>query len=62
MNNPSIVHVNENTQEHVAYRLFMDIAKAEGIVFVPDPPPGYQTAERKWILETYAACLKAVKS
>lgn len=54
-----VVHIGENSPEHVAYRLLRDIAGVEGKA----KGPGYTMAEadRKWILDTYAECLDTVK-
>ena len=54
-----VVHVAENSPEHVAYRLLMIIASNEkkslhGSMGSP------ATADRKWLLDTYAECLAAV--
>lgn len=48
------------TPEGVAYALLREIALAEGVAFGlarQGPGPG----DRRWILETYAECLKATK-
>jgi hypothetical protein len=47
--------IGENTPEYVAYLLMKDIAKAENRHFVVGD------ADRKWILDTYAECLLAVR-
>lgn len=50
----------ENTPEHVAYRLMERIADVEGMTLSrsgKDKP-----ATRKWILDTYAECLDAVRA
>ena len=46
--------------EAVAYLLMRDVALAEGRVFSITPPPSTSVADRKWILDTFAECLKAV--
>jgi hypothetical protein len=46
-----VVHIGENSPEHVAYRLFEFVCSA-------DKP---QRFSREWILDTYAECLLAVR-
>lgn len=57
-----VVHIGENSPEYVAYRLLLNIAwveqKAVDGASSYDPP---KPATRKWILDTYAECLMAVK-
>jgi hypothetical protein len=53
----------ENSREHVAYRLLQEIARAEKKIItglVHNSPSGETT--RKWLLDTYAECLDAVKA
>ena len=45
-----VVHIGENSREEVAFKLF-HIIRNHG---------GQQATERKWILDTYAECLKTV--
>jgi len=47
----TIVHMGQNSPEYVAYRLFQDVR------IVEEPPK----ATKKWILDTYAECLNAVR-
>lgn len=54
-----VVHIGENSPEQVAYRLLEDVARVEGKVFWKDPESG-ETADRRWILDTYAECLSTV--
>ncbi len=55
-----VVHIGENSPEEVAYKLFLEVAYAEkknthaGVTFDDKP-------DRKWILDTYAECIIAVK-
>jgi hypothetical protein len=52
--------LGENTPEHVAYRLMERVADVEGMALSrsgKDKP-----ATRKWILDTYAECLDAVRA
>ena len=56
-----VIHIAENTPEQVAYRLMVGIAAAEN---KPNRNVGdnvYVVADRKWLLNTYAECLKAVR-
>lgn len=44
--------------EEVAYKLLLQIARSEN---KGAPNDRLQDADRKWILDTYAECLEAVK-
>jgi hypothetical protein len=52
-----IVHIGENSPQHVAYQLFRHIAAVEGKSFNAGKS---EAANRKWILDTYAECLRTV--
>jgi hypothetical protein len=52
-------HVGESP-EHVAYRLLERIADVEGVLLTRSD--GGKVATRKWILDTYAECLDAVRA
>jgi hypothetical protein len=54
----AVVHIGENSPEQVAYKLFNHIANAEKKVLVGPNP----SANREWILRTYAQCLRTVNS
>ncbi len=60
MGDQSIVHVGENSPEQVALKLFGAIANAEG-VNVPGISSAGTKADRRWILDTYAECINAVR-
>lgn len=55
------VHIGENSPEQVAYRLFRHVADAEDKILVQGSARG-EAATRKWIIDTYAECLYAVKN
>jgi hypothetical protein len=57
---PAVVHIGENSPEQVAYRLTHDIASIEKRV-LHHTSGGHQAADRKWLLDTYAECLKTVR-
>jgi hypothetical protein len=59
MADPSVVHIGENSPEQVAYRLLHDVARAEKKSFGGGSIAA--TTDRKWILDTYAECLNAVR-
>jgi hypothetical protein len=65
MDNAPIVRIGENSPEEVAYRLLQHVAKAENVVFSQPSPGakgrGVRPASRKWILDAYAECIKAVR-
>lgn len=52
----NVVHIGENSPEQVAFKLLIEIAKAEG-----KKPFSVIEADREYILDTYAEALKAVK-
>jgi len=57
----SIVHIGENSPEQVAYRLLQTIASNEKNSLFSSKPEG-ATADRKWLLDTYAECLTTVRT
>jgi hypothetical protein len=56
-----VVHIAENSAEQVAYKLFREIASAEGRTVIGSGMSG-QKPDRKWILSTYRECLYAVRT
>lgn len=64
MTDAPIVHIGENSPEEVAYKLMINVAIAEGkdtnnmrgFTYV------LKSADRKWLLDTYAECLSTVKN
>jgi hypothetical protein len=56
-----VVHIAENSPEQVAYKLLQTIASNEGKSLGNSPVSGAASADRKWLLDTYAECLQAVK-
>lgn len=56
MAEPTAVHIGESSPEHVAYRLMELVAGAEAKTMAGAD----KNADRAWILDTYAECLKAV--
>jgi hypothetical protein len=63
--NAPVVHIGENSPEEVAYKLLKHIASVEKVVFNQPSSSaqgrGVKPATRKWILNTYAQCLEAVR-
>lgn len=55
MADEAVVHIGENSPEQVAYKLMIDLRSIENRY------PEHQQADRKWLLDTYAECLEAVK-
>jgi hypothetical protein len=54
------VHIGENSPEQIAYKLLLDIQRIEQKAFHKgDLSAGWSTADRAWILNTYAECLRA---
>lgn len=58
-----VVHIGENSPEHVAYKLMERIAVLERKSIHNSIPEtaGWSGADRKWLLDTYAECLHAAK-
>ncbi len=54
-----IVHINENSAEQVAYKLFLHIVAREDAELAPGR--GKWPVDRRWILSTYSECLRAVR-
>jgi len=55
-----VVHIGENSPEHVAYKLMLDIQRVEQMAFYQgDLSAGWTTADRAWMLNSYAECLRA---
>ena len=54
-----VVHIGENSPEHVAYRLFCRVGVAEQKTSSSGFLKG--DADRKWFLDTYAECLATVR-
>ena len=57
MADETIVHIGENSPEHVAYRLFRDICGVESRDLYAH---GDNPADRAWILHTYSQCIRTV--
>ena len=71
MADDTVVHTGGNTPEQVAYKLMHDIAAIEGKTLLtttgaPGAPSsgrgGKDLPDRKWLLDTYAECLLAVRN
>ncbi|GAA2850098.1 hypothetical protein EDC40_101349 [Aminobacter aminovorans] len=59
MADSSVVHIGENSPEHVALHLMEVISRLEKRpLYAGDPNP----ADRKWVLETYAQCISTVRN
>ena len=53
------INFHENTPEQIAYKLFLHIVAREEASLAPGH--GKHAVDRRWILSTYAECMKAVK-
>lgn len=51
------IHLGENSPEHVAFKLMASIANNEGKTLTG----ANASADRRWILSTYAECLRTVR-
>ena len=56
----AVLHIGENSPEEVAYRLMSDVADVEQKALHSNPSTDHTSADRQWILDTYAECLRAV--
>jgi hypothetical protein len=56
-----VVHIGENSPEEVAYKLLKVIASNEGKSLI-GTMSGKATADREWVLDTYAECLEAIRN
>jgi len=56
------VQISLNSPKQIAFRLMETIANVEHKVLHHNPGTGELEADRRWILDTYAECLLAVKS
>ena len=54
----TVVHIGENSPEQVAYVLMTIVANVEDKELYKSET----SADRAWILDTYAECLQAVKA
>lgn len=61
MTGTPVVHIGENSPEHVAYRLLHDIVNVEGKILHWSKDRAEKMANRKYILDTYAECLHAAQ-
>lgn len=61
MADPKPVVLGENSPEEVALKLVRMIAEIERKALHSNPSGAYQAADRKWLLDTYAECLQAVR-
>ncbi|WP_428539099.1 hypothetical protein [Rhodopila sp.] len=59
MADQSIIHSGENTQEQIAYKLFLHVVHADGKRLGGGTLAA--TIDRKDILDTYAECLQTAK-
>jgi hypothetical protein len=57
----SNVHIGENSPEQIAYKLLQIIASIEEKSLVSSMA-SKATANRKWLLDSYAECLRTVRS
>ena len=53
MEDVSVAHIVKDSPEQVAFKLFLEVARAE--------ESSGAKPDRKWILNTYDECLRAVK-
>lgn len=58
MSDTPVTHIGDNSPEEVAFKLMLAIGRAESKAILSPSP----TADREWILNTYADCLVTVKN
>jgi hypothetical protein len=56
-----VIHVGENSPEQIAWRLLQAIASNEGKT-TQTSMSGGATANRDWLLSTYAECIRVVRT
>ena len=56
-----VVHIGENSPEHIAHRLMHEIAIVEGKSFQRSPGQGFERADRKW-RSHFAECLNGPRT
>ena len=61
MADASEIHIHSNSAEEVAFKLLKTIALIQGKAIHP-LPQGSSAYDKKWLLDTYAECLLAVRS
>lgn len=54
----TVVNIGENSPEHVAFKLLVEVAAAEGKNLYHGP--GGAKPDRAWLLDTYRQCRRAV--
>jgi hypothetical protein len=59
MADEAVVHIGENSPEYVAFLLMRVIADVEGVKLYGGDR---QAAQRQWVLDTYAECLRTVRA
>jgi hypothetical protein len=57
-----VVHIGENSPEHVAYKLMERIAEVEDGKLHRGSGGRHKVADKKWILDTYAECIRTVRA
>jgi len=62
MSESSTDHASNESPESVAYRLLTLIADLESKTLHGNPAKERSNADRQWILDTYAECLRAIKT
>jgi hypothetical protein len=62
MSEQSTEHPGDESPESIAYRLLVLIADLESKTLHGNPAKERTNADRHWILDTYAECLRAVKT
>jgi hypothetical protein len=62
MTEPIANHGADESPESVAYRLLQLIADLENKTLHGNPSKDRTNADRQWILDTYAECLRAIKT
>lgn len=56
-----VVHIGENSPEKIALKLMEVVAKIEGKLLYSSSDHPDRVADRKYVLDTYAECLAAVR-
>ncbi|MEO9900350.1 hypothetical protein [Nisaea sp.] len=62
MSDTTHLHVGENTQEHIAFKLLEVVASVEQKNLFHYEGAPEKTPTREWVLNTFAECLQAARS
>lgn len=62
MTDQSVIHTGENSPVHVASKLMQNVMSVEKRSLSGEPSSGWTPADRAYLLDLYAECLRAVQT